>query len=549
MIDCLCRFRWVELQLDVFLSRNNPILHPADVEKKLDQLQTQSSHASLTAVYRDLFSLNTQEQPYRRALAIKALQWVFCTFKPLPIEGLAQAVAFGSDGSTDTVVTGSFLLQVCGSFITVTNSGSVRFAHRSVKEYVMQFLPSEFSLSNAHAQVAETCLSFLLSLDDASKWSMLPTNIHEGAVGLSLTGFELYACFFWASHCENAMTSWSWLRFEHLFDLFDKFVSVRSETVMESKVTVASTAFQKWISLLWRVFQTDSNLEGSMRRRLEDAISDPPTPIFTACIWDFAGEALRMMVREGQTVNLRNYKGKSCLYLACENGLGKIVNTLGRSLTIMDAQHERWGSDLHAAASSGLLTSFMKMLECGAHVNTPAGFYGRTIDAAIRGGNPAIVTHALKAGAEVWLPATAALTRPIKGRSSSVHSTDNSSSETLSEADSVLGDSGQDIVTPLGVPGLCNKDSTPPEHYDLLERLWKASLRRREVLNYWRLANTMTVVDHHSCDELAIAEEASGSLTEMRQESAVLHPLPTGNAQCYYCFRYIDSSGLLLLWR
>ena len=500
--------------------------------------------------------MNTQEQPYRRALAIKALRWVFCAFKPLTIEDLAQAVALDSDGNTDTVVTGSFLLQICGSFIIVTNSGSVRFAHRSVKEYLTHSrLPGfgglEVSVLNAHAQVAQTCLSFLLSLGDASKWSRLPTNIHEEAVGLSLTGFELYACFFWALHCENAVMSWSWLRFQHLFD---RFVSVRSETVREGKVTIASTAFQKWISLLWRVFQTDSNLGGSMRRRLEDTISDPPTPIFTACIWDFADEALGLMAREGQTVNLRNYKGKSCLYLACENGLGKIVNTLGRSLAIMDAQHEQWGSELHAAASSGLLTSFVTMLECGAHVNTPTGFYGRTIDAAIRGGNPAIVTHALKAGAEVWLPATAALTRPIKGRSSSVHLTDNSSSEKLSEEDSVLGDSGQDIVTPLGVPGLCNKDCTPPEHYDLLERLWKASLRRRELLNYWRLANTMTAVDHRSCDELAIAEEASGTLTEMRQESTTLHPLPTkdesaSHAQCYYCFQHIDSSDLLFLWR
>ena len=441
----------------------------------------------------------------------------------------------------------------------MTNSGSVRFAHRSVKEYLVQeMLPGsqgfEFSLSNAHAQVAETCLSFLLSFEDASKWARLPINIHEEAVNLSLTGFEMYACFFWASHCENATTYGSWLRFENLFE---RFVSVRSQTMRESKVAVASTAFQKWISLLWRVFQTDSNLEDSMRHRLEDAISDPPMPLFTACIWGFgfADKALKLMVREGQIVNLRNYKGKSCLYLACENGHGKIVNTLSsHSLAIMDAQHERWGSDLHAAASSGLLTSFVKMLECGAQVNTPAGFYGRTIDAAIRGGNPAIVTHALKAGAEVWLPATAALIRPIKRRSSSVHSTDNSSSETLSEEDSVLGDSKQDIVTPRGVPGLGNKDSTPPEHYDLLERLCKASLRRRELLNYWRLAKTMKAVDHRSCDEPAIAEEASSSLTKMRQEPAVLPPLPredesASNAQCYYCFQYIDSSDLLFLWR
>ena len=488
---------------------------------------------------------------------------MFCAFKPLTIEDLAQAVALHSDGNTDTVVTGNFLLQICGSFIIVTNSGSVRFAHRSVKEFLMRnllpgnlipgnLLPGsqgfDFLLSHAHAQVAETCLSFLLSFEDASKWARLPTNIHEEAVDLSLTGFEMYACFFWASHCEIARTDASWLRFEHLFT---KFVSVRSETVKESKVAVASTAFQKWISLLWRVFQTDSNLDESMRHRLEDAISDPPTPLFTACIWGFAEIVWGLEVRKDRTANVRNYRGKSCLYLACENGHDKIVTALIRLRAfIVDAGHGRWGSDLHAAASSGLSPIFEKILAYSAQVNPPEGFYGRTIDAAIRGGNPAIVTHALKAGAEVWLPSTAAPIQPRDRRSRSLHPTELSSSSTLSDEDSVLGGSTEDLVTPFGVPGLGNKDSTPPERYELLDRLRKASLRRRELLNYWRLANNMAAVDHGASDELAIVEEASGSLTEMRQEPAVLHPDESAStAQCYYCFQYVGSSYLLFLWR
>ena len=512
-------------------------------------MQVQSSHASLTAIYRDLFSLNTQEQPYRRALAIKALQWVFCAFKPLTIEGLAQAVALGSDGSTDTVVTGSFLLQICGSFIIVTNSGSVRFAHRSVKEYLTHSGLTGFgglrsSLSNAHAQVAETCLSFLLSFEDASKWARLPTNIHEEAVDLSLTGFEMYACFFWASHCEKTRTHGSWLRADHLFD---RFVSLRLETIRESTVTLASTAFQRWISLLWRVFQTDSNLEDLMRHRLEDAISDPPTPSFTACIWGFTQNVFGLVGQEEQIVHSRNYRGKSCLYLACENGHDEIVTTLTRSGAVVDAGQGRWVSDLHAAASGGLLTIFSKMLACGAQVNPPEGFYGRTIDAAIRGGNPAIVTHALIAGAEVWLPSTVAPIRPRKGRSKTVPSTQCSSSETLSEEDSLLSDSRQDLVTPIGVPGLGNKDSTPPEHYDLLERLHKASLRRRELLNYWRLANNMAAVDHRGSDEQVIAEEASGFLTATRHRSAdswlvSIIGAPVSLNRCHFCFQTLFIS-------
>lgn len=471
------------------------------------------------------------------------------------MKDLAQAVALDSDGNTDTVVTGSFLLQICGSFIIVTNSGSVRFAHRSVKEYLTHSrLPGfggfEVSFLNAHAQVAQTCLSFLVSFEDASKWARLPPNFHHEAIGLSLTGFEMYACFFWASHCEKAKSCASSKLFKHLLE---NFVSVRSDTIRESKVMLASPAFQRWISLLWRVFRTDSNLEESMRYRLEDAISDPPNPLFTACIWGFTQKAFGLVMQEEQLVNSRNYRGKSCLYLACEYGHDEIVTTFTRSGAVVDAGHGRWGSDLHAAASSGLLSIFSKMLAYGALVNPREGFYGRTIDAAIRGGNPAIVTHALKAGAEVWLPSAAAPIQPRDRRSRSLHSREITSSGTLSGENSVLADWTQDFVTSFCVPDLGNKDSMLPDRYGLLERLHRASRRRRELLNYWRLANGMAAVDHRASDEPLIAEEAYGYRTEIRQDSALGDPFPLESAveiyhNCCFCFRTICISNSLS-WR
>ena len=357
----------------------------------------------------------------------------------------------------------------------------------------------------------------------------------------------MYACFFWASHCENARSSGeSWKRYK---SLFDKFFSVKLDGIT-GEVTVASTAFQRWVNLLWRVFQTDSNLEGSMRHRLEDAISNPPTPLFAACIWGFDNEAFRLTMRGGRIVNPNNYRGKSCFYLACENGHVRIVDHLIRSRCHVDAVHERWGSYLHAAASSGVFPCFVNLLEYGARMNTPEAFYGRTIDAAIRGGNPAIVTHALKAGAEVWLPSTNAPIRLREGRLRTVPSTKISSSETLSEEDSVLSDSGSDHISPaFGVLVIGNKNSTPPGHYELLDRLHKASSRRRELLNNWRLANSIAAVDHPSSDEQAIVEEVSGPRTALRQEVWALHPRPRDDVrslhtQCCFCFQNINSPDI-----
>ena len=490
---------------------------------------------------------------------------MFCAFKPLTIEDLARAVALDSDGNTDTVVTGSFLLQICGSFIIVTSSGSVRFAHRSVKEYlansqlpVCEGRESSFSHTDAHAQVAETCLSFLLSFNDASKWARLPTNIHEKAHDLSLTGFEMYACFFWASHCENARRDKRrWKRFKCLNRLLDRFVSVRSETIGESKVSMASTAFQRWISLLRRVFQTDINLEDSIRQRLEDAISDPPTPLFTACIWGFADKVFTLSEREAHVVNLRNLRGKCCLYFACQSGHGEIIDILLDSPAFMNEQPIRWGTYISLAASSGQLTSFVKMLEYGARENTLEDFNGHTINAAILGGNPAIVIRALKAGAQVCLPSTDAPIRLRKRCSRAPPSVEIPSSKALSEEDLVLGESRQDLVTPIGVPGIGNKDCMPPGRFNMLERLRKASLRRRELLDYWRLAYDLPAAVHRSSDVLAIMAEAFGSLTESIQDSGVLDPLPPGKYldgvaaldYCYYCLLKLGSQSRAHLWR
>ena len=465
------------------------------------------------------------------------------------MEDLVQAVALGSDGTIDTVVTGNFLLQICGNFIIVTNSGSVRFAHRSVKDFLSRdLLPGSlrfnFETSDAHVQIAETCLSFLLSFEDNSKWASLPTNLHEEAVGLSLTGFEMYACFFWAAHSERAKAA---LHVGEFGNLLDKFVFLRKDTLRRSQVVIAGAAFQRWTSLLWRVFRTDNDLGDPIRHRLEDTISDPPLPLFVACIWGFTDE-VQVMLRRGLSANERNYRGKSCLYLACEMGHSKLANTIIQSTNITDEKHGRWGSALQAAAFSGLTSTFSMMLSHGAQVNTPEGLYGRTLDAAINGRNSAIVTDALKAGVEVWLPSSEAPIR-LSQRRSRPCSTATASSGTLSDVSSVLDGSIKDSAI------------RAEEIDDLIERLGKASRRRRELLRWWNPAISRASVVHHSSDDMVIAEEIRRPMFGFAgQRHPMRYPLPTRNGpafnvRCDYCLRHLsysqplDTPDVVSSWR
>ena len=539
-----------------------------------------STHASLNPVYKDLFCLNTQNQPTLTALAVKALQWVFCAFKPLKIDSLAQAVALRSDGSSDPLVIERFLLLVCGNFIIVTSNGSVKFVHRSVKEFLMQAkLPGcedfTFTSLNLHTEAAKTCLTFLLSFEDASKWAGLPTNLHEDASGLQLTGFELYACYFWALHCAKGRVQESWNRHRHLLT---RFLSLTWEAERGREVIIANIAFQRWVSLIWQIFRRDIDLEDWIRIPLKDAISDPPMPLFAACIWGFTSEIQNLITKNSQMHNIKrrnqvielvvqrfrtgntknrlgntkNQRGKSCLYLACENGHHDIVNTFIHHGAIVNESHEYWGSTLQAAALSGSLMCFesilQNILQPGNLENIPEGLHGRTIDAAISGGNPKIVTIALEAGMEVWL---ASKHTPFLPRRRRPRSLDSTASETLSDTSS---DSSQIPDSPSKNLALSKRSSKSIEHLDLVERLRNASSRRRELLNCWKAGYGRVPAGRQCSDRLAIAKEVSGSLSDTEKESAVSNPFSTedlsiSHVLCFLCLRFIDSSALLSEWR
>lgn len=129
------------------------------------------------------------------------------------MDGLVQAVALDQYGDIDPVIERRFLLDTGNNSIFVTKSDTVKFAHRSAREFLVQSLlrnsqREAITLRSAHAQASETCLAFLRSLKDDSKWGNLRTDGREDAKGLNFSSFEMYACFFWASHYEKAEVKW-----------------------------------------------------------------------------------------------------------------------------------------------------------------------------------------------------------------------------------------------------------------------------------------------------------------------------------------------------
>lgn len=394
----------------MILSPEQKIQHPRDIQKELERLRnfsknpSREANASLDELYFELFKRNTQILQRRhtiRSLAVKALRLILSAFKPLRIDNLVQAVALNSEGDIDEAVNEKLISQVCSNFIIITKSRTVRLAHRSVKEYLVhshenyvkpefQSDDESFAEDSVHAQAAETCITFILSLGYPS-WKHVHTDAKTLLSGdVALSSFEVYSCLFWPAHCEKAGKSQKTKRYES-----------QLRFLLDDGATTASTAFRRWITLLWEYFRSpDCPIEGQTRRQLEDAVSQPPNAFLVACIFGFREVAQDLLIRKPNLANLHNMRGKSALYLAAENGHRETVKLLIGSGADVTESHGHWGSIAHAAAWGGDLDAFRLVAERTKRLDD------NVLDAALSGGNERLVLDALGRGLDIRLPNT-----------------------------------------------------------------------------------------------------------------------------------------------
>ncbi|KAL2842090.1 ankyrin repeat-containing domain protein [Aspergillus pseudodeflectus] len=191
-------FRWAELQLDLFLNAQKPIRHWRDFEAKLNRLVSDLSLPTLTQAYDEIYLSNAEPGSFAETCAIKALRCVLGAFQPLTIHQLVEAVAVEPDGASDASIDAAYIMDVCGNFVLVDESGSVVLAHLSVREYLEQRRSSDngdfqvFASAETHRQLAESCLATVLHTDFANL-DAFPD--HEPWLH--------YAIAFWPAHCER----------------------------------------------------------------------------------------------------------------------------------------------------------------------------------------------------------------------------------------------------------------------------------------------------------------------------------------------------------
>jgi hypothetical protein len=232
-------------------------LHRNKIEEQLRRLETSAAIPKLNDAYDDVYKMNT-EGGYEE-LAAKTLKWVLCSFEPLHIDVLVSAVAVTVDGRWDeTFAKDSMLNRFCSNFIITDDSGMVRFAHLSVREYLERHR-SEYSPLQSHTQAGVSCLSFMLQ-------PVFQSSAVTAGQPPPREQFREYANLYWPYHCEEARES---RKTGDLQTLFSNFMLKPQPPCLG------------WFKILPEFLASYSEYE-IPRKRLEVGLN-PPGTFFLAC--------------------------------------------------------------------------------------------------------------------------------------------------------------------------------------------------------------------------------------------------------------------------
>ncbi|KAI9766558.1 MAG: hypothetical protein M1839_004885 [Geoglossum umbratile] len=266
--------------------------------------------------------------------ALKILQWLAYSARPLQIEEIAEVIAVDIEDNLEEV-NGSDDSNDDGDDKRI----EVRLAHFSVKEYLVseriQIGPAcGYSIREtpANISIAETCLAYLLQFEYSNSLTSRTTEEYPLA---------RYAAQYWTRHARWAEKDASTV---HLL-IMELFLS-------KSDVCV------NWI----RLFNPD------MLQRDPDitkSLNNIASPLYYASQASLV-ESVKLLLEKGADVNAQGGRHGNALQAASSYGYNQIVRQLLEKGADVNAQGGLYGNALQAASFYGHDQTVQRLLEKGA---------------------------------------------------------------------------------------------------------------------------------------------------------------------------------------
>jgi hypothetical protein len=158
-------FRWVELQLSLFLDQDSGLHDEEDFIQRLDDLEQISGLPDLNDTYEQCFNANTKEGTHSRAVAIRVYQWLMWTTSSkedvydFTTTELVDAISIEKPCKQRAKPTKYHVLRICANLVVAdTTSDRFVFPHLSAAE----FLKDKYIISaSLRVQIVESLPLYL----------------------------------------------------------------------------------------------------------------------------------------------------------------------------------------------------------------------------------------------------------------------------------------------------------------------------------------------------------------------------------------------------
>ncbi|SLM37407.1 P-loop containing nucleoside triphosphate hydrolase [Lasallia pustulata] len=377
-------FRWAVCQLDAL---QNCLRLPM-LRKALESLPE-----TLDETYARILRNISEEDSHD---AIKILQWLTYSSRPLRIEELAEIVAVNINDSPWFDHTARFpdqedVLAICSSLVAVEDVrieeddseydkyllqrqyGStplnriqvVKLAHFSVKEYLVSkrirdqaAATARYAIQEiqANQSIAAACLAYLLQF-----------NQHDSLTSQTLEDFPLagYAAKYWLRHTREVGKDLGPI-----------------EMLSQEFCLVLREAYNNW----YRLDEPDGLELGF---KLNREIARIATPLYYGSLAGVT-ELVQLLLKNGVDVNAQGGKYGSALQAASCGGHDSVVQLLLKNGADVNAQGGYYGNALQAASLDGHESVVQLLLKNKADVNAQDGFYGNALQAASLDGHESV---------------------------------------------------------------------------------------------------------------------------------------------------------------
>ncbi|KAK0940858.1 hypothetical protein LTR29_007576 [Friedmanniomyces endolithicus] len=353
-------FRWVVLEIDLFLPKEDVSDPPADIERRLCNLEASKAPAltRLLDAYSDIYelALGKPDATSRRHCVQSAIDWALCCLKPLTVEDLVRTACVQSDGGPDIGLDGNTLLKYCSSLLIVTARGTIRLAHLSVRQFFEERKAEQFSKDHMHKRIALTSITVRRRTKDPHSRSGVTQDGREWLIDLNtgLSSTERYCFWNWSTHYRLSKTC--------------SIAAAQMEHHQGDLVTPIDDL------LLWTATVPDLAIQDSMGNTvLHRAIYDRRMDYVIALLH------VASVSGSNDLLTKRNNAGKNALHLAALTAFAEAANLLLST-----------GADLMGVDACGLTALHLGVLsDCEALISS-AGFDGlqaTRLAAATLGGN------------------------------------------------------------------------------------------------------------------------------------------------------------------